>query len=66
MEQATAPRFHPADAGAIGERDPRWRGSRIYAIGPWAHLFQGSVEEPTFHVMDFASQISERAKAKTQ
>ena len=36
----------------------------IYAIGPWSHLFQGTVEENyTFHVMDFASKISERAKA---
>jgi alkaline phosphatase len=36
----------------------------IYAIGPWAHLFQGTVEQHyIFHVMDFASKISERAKA---
>ena len=39
----------------------------IYAIGPWSHLFQGTVEENyTFHVMDFASKISERAKAVSQ
>ena len=36
----------------------------IYAIGPWSHLFQGTVEENyTFHVMDYASKISERAMA---
>ena len=34
----------------------------IYAIGPWAHLFQGTVEENyVFHVMDYATKISERA-----
>ncbi|MCB1884126.1 MAG: alkaline phosphatase [Geminicoccaceae bacterium] len=34
----------------------------IYAIGPWAHLFQGTVEENyVFHVMDYATRISERA-----
>ena len=37
----------------------------IYAIGPWAQLFQGTVEENyTFHVMDFASKISERANQR--
>ncbi|MEZ5670832.1 MAG: alkaline phosphatase [Alphaproteobacteria bacterium] len=34
----------------------------IHAIGPWAHLFQGVVEQNyIFHVMDFASGISGRA-----
>ena len=37
----------------------------IWANGPWAHLFQGTVEQNyIFHVMDFASKISERAAAK--
>jgi alkaline phosphatase len=37
----------------------------IYAIGPWSHLFRGTVEENyTFHVMDYASGISERAAQK--
>jgi len=37
----------------------------IYAIGPWAHLFQGTVEENyTFHVMNYASKIEERLKAR--
>lgn len=34
----------------------------IYATGPWAHLFQGTVEQNyIFHVMDYASRISARA-----
>ncbi|WP_035487234.1 alkaline phosphatase [Geminicoccus roseus] len=34
----------------------------IYAIGPWSHLFQGTVEQNyIFHVMDHASGISQRA-----
>jgi alkaline phosphatase len=38
----------------------------IYAIGPWAHLFQGTVEQQyIFHVLDHASKISERALAAT-
>ena len=67
MEQASAPDFIqqslvPLDSETHGGED-----LGIYAIGPWAHLFQGTVEENyTFHVMDFASKISERAKAKTQ
>jgi alkaline phosphatase len=37
----------------------------IYAIGPWAHLFQGTVEQNyIFHVMNHASKIGERAAAK--
>ncbi len=37
----------------------------IYAIGPWAHLFQGTVEENyTFHVMNYASKIGDRLKAR--
>lgn len=39
----------------------------IYAIGPWAHLFQGTVEQNyIFHVMDHASKISERAAARQE
>ncbi|CAM5591736.1 hypothetical protein MAUB1S_09991 [Mycolicibacterium aubagnense] len=37
----------------------------IYAIGPWAHLFQGTVEENyTFHVMNYASGIGDRLQKK--
>jgi alkaline phosphatase len=35
----------------------------IFASGPWAHLFQGVVDENyTFHVMNQAGQIERRAK----
>jgi len=35
----------------------------IFASGPWAHLFQGVVDENyTFHVMNHAGAIEERAK----
>ena len=57
MEQASAPDFIqqslvPLDSETHGGED-----LGIYAIGPWAHLFQGTVEENyTFHVMDFASR----------
>ena len=34
----------------------------IYARGPWAHLFQGTVEQNyIFHVMDYAAKLQERA-----
>jgi alkaline phosphatase len=34
----------------------------IFAVGPWAHLFQGTVgQQYIFHVMDYASKISEPA-----
>ena len=33
----------------------------IYASGPWAHLFHGTVDQQyIFHVMDFASKIEKR------
>ena len=36
----------------------------IYARGPWAHLFQGTVEQNyIFHVMDYAAKLQERASA---
>ena len=36
----------------------------IYAIGPWSHLFQGTVEQNyIFHVMNHASGIGRRAGA---
>jgi alkaline phosphatase len=64
MEVATSPDYVqqalvPLDSETHGGED-----LGIYAIGPWAHLFQGTVEENyTFHVLDFASKISERAAA---
>jgi alkaline phosphatase len=39
----------------------------IYAIGPWAHLFQGTVEQNyIYHVMDYATKLSERAGQRAQ
>jgi alkaline phosphatase len=35
----------------------------IYAQGPWAHLFHGTVDQQyIFHVMNFAAKIQARAK----
>ena len=34
----------------------------IFASGPWAHLFRGTVDENyIFHVMNYAGRIRERA-----
>jgi alkaline phosphatase len=67
MEQATAPDYIQQSLVPLESETHGGEDLGIYAIGPWAHLFQGTVEENyTFHVMDFASKISERAKAKTQ
>jgi alkaline phosphatase len=34
----------------------------IYASGPWAHLFHGTVDQQyIFHVMNFAAQLQHRA-----
>jgi len=65
MEQATAPDFIQESLVYLESETHGGEDLGIYAIGPWSHLFQGTVEENyTFHVMDFASGISERAKAK--
>ncbi|MEQ1755173.1 MAG: alkaline phosphatase [Micropepsaceae bacterium] len=33
----------------------------IYAMGPWAHLFHGTVDQQyIFHVMNYATQLSQR------
>ena len=65
MEQATAPDFIQELLVYLESETHGGEDLGIYAIGPWSHLFQGTVEENyTFHVMDFASGISERAKAK--
>ena len=37
----------------------------VYAVGPWAHLFQGTMEQNTvFHIMDHATKLTERHAAK--
>ncbi len=39
----------------------------IYASGPWAHLFQGVVDQQyIFHVMNHAGRIKRRAEAATR
>ena len=64
MEQATDPDYIQQALVPMASETHGGEDLGIYAIGPWAHLFQGTVEENyTFHVMDFASRISERAAA---
>ena len=64
MEQATAPDFLQQSLVPLPSETHGGEDLGIYAIGPWSHLFQGTVEENyTFHVMDFASGISERLAA---
>lgn len=62
MEEATDPDFIQQTLVPMPSETHGGEDLGIYAIGPWSHLFQGTVEENyTFHVMDFASKISERA-----
>ena len=64
MEEATDPDFIQQSLVPLPSETHGGEDLGIYAIGPWSHLFQGTVEENyTFHVMDYASKISERAKA---
>jgi alkaline phosphatase len=66
MEQATEPDFIQPSLVHLPSETHGGEDLGIYAIGPWAHLFQGTVEENyTFHVMDFAAGISERLAART-
>ena len=58
------PGLHPESLVPLPSETHGGEDLGIYAIGPWSHLFPGVVEENyTFHVMDYASKISERAKA---
>jgi alkaline phosphatase len=64
MEEATSPDFKQQALVPLPSETHGGEDLGIYAIGPWSHLFQGTVEENyTFHVLDFASKISERAAA---
>jgi alkaline phosphatase len=64
MEEATAPDFLQPALVPLASETHGGEDLGIYAIGPWAHLFQGTVEENyTFHVMNHASQIGARAAA---
>lgn len=61
MEQTTAPDFIQPALVPLNSETHGGEDLGIYAIGPWAHLFQGTVEENyTFHVMNYASRIGER------
>jgi len=67
MEQALDPDFIQQSLVPLNSETHGGEDLGIYAIGPWSHLFQGTVEENyTFHVMDFASKISERAGQRAQ
>lgn len=64
MEEAMDPDFIQQSLVPLPSETHGGEDLGIYAIGPWAHLFQGTVEENyTFHVMNFASKIGERAMA---
>ena len=57
MEQAMDPDYIQQSLVPMASETHGGEDLGIYAIGPWAHLFQGTVEENyTFHVMNFASQ----------
>ena len=64
-EETTKPDFVQQSLVHLGSETHGGEDLGIYAIGPWSHLFQGTVEENyTFHVMNYASKIGERLKAK--
>ena len=53
MEEATDPDFIQQSLVPLPSETHGGEDLGIYAIGPWSHLFQGTVEENyTFHVMD--------------
>ncbi|MDQ6433100.1 alkaline phosphatase [Mesorhizobium sp. LHD-90] len=64
-EQTTKPDFVQHSLVPLGSETHGGEDLGIYAIGPWSHLFQGTVEENyTFHVMNYASKIGERLQKK--
>ena len=63
-EETTKPDFVQQSLVHLGSETHGGEDLGIYAIGPWSHLFQGTVEENyTFHVMNYAAKIGERLKA---
>ena len=64
MEQATDPDYIQQALVPLASETHTGEDVPIYAAGPWAHLFEGTVEQNyIFHVMDHATKISERAVA---
>jgi alkaline phosphatase len=64
-EETTKPDFKQPSLVPLGSETHGGEDLGIYAIGPWSHLFQGTVEENyTFHVMNYASKIGERLQKK--
>ncbi len=64
-EETTKPDFVQHSLVHLGSETHGGEDLGIYAIGPWSHLFQGTVEENyTFHVINYATKIGERLKAK--
>ena len=64
-EETTKPDFVQHSLVPLSSETHGGEDLGIYAIGPWAHLFQGTVEENyTFHVMNYASGIGERLQKK--
>lgn len=64
MEQATDPDYIQQALVPLTSETHTGEDVGIYAIGPWAHLFQNTVEQNyIFHVIDHATKLSERAVA---
>ena len=67
MEEAMDPDYIQQSLVPLASESHGGADLGIYAVGPWSHLFQGTVEENyTFHVMNYASQIGERAAKLAQ
>jgi len=60
--EATDPDYLQPSLVPLGSETHSAEDVAIYARGPWAHLFQGTVEQNyIFHVMDYAAKLRERA-----
>lgn len=62
-----APKFRQQALVPAGSETHGGEDVAIYASGPWAHLFQGVVDQQyIFHVMNHAGRIKQRAEAATR
>jgi alkaline phosphatase len=62
-----APKFRQQALVPTGSETHGGEDVAIYASGPWAHLFQGVVDQQyIFHVMNHAGRIKQRAEAATR